>query len=621
MLRYVALVWDSRNQQQGTAAQLAVNRLEATGSPWIRALDQPGLLVITPDANSRLGHSIRLPDGQGVVLGTLFERPASSSAVSMHPCTSVRATEADRLFRTNGESIIRLYWGSYVLFLRDPDARAVTVFRSPMAVLPCFHAVFRGLHVFFSSVPDCVSTRLFAFSINWDCIRAQAACGDYLTNQTALNGLDNLICGESVRIFENKLSRKLVWRPSHIANQRSVRTFGEAVSLVRAQTLLSVSAWASLHKDVIVLLSGGLDSAIVLSCLTRLQHKPNITCVNFHSRDAGDERRFARTMAQRCGVGLIERERATEVDLRMFLDCSRTANPVLNYSACDIEPTCIQLSQELNTSAVFNGELGDNLFGQNIGPEAIAAYMWRNGFGLGLKNVLIDYALLRRVSFWRALKDGIHALREDKRLPYWSMYLYFKNKGTRGGTLVTREVIESYERSLAKFIHPWMFDMASMPPGKFLLVYGALVVTSTAYHSPFAGADDSLFVAPLASQPLVEASLQIPSYFTVHGGRDRAVARAAFAQDLTQEILDRGTGKGTTSIWLRDLVERNKPLMRELLLDGVLVRERILDRKQVEEVLTGEVNKSMNHVADTIEQLYIEAWVRNWMNFETRAAA
>jgi asparagine synthase (glutamine-hydrolysing) len=163
-----------------------------------------------------------------------------------------------------------------------------------------------------------------------------------------------------------------------------------------------------------------------------------------------------------------------------------------------------------------------------------------------------------------------------------------------------------------RFIHPWLRQSRLIAPGAHALLFGLITVTSTTYHSPFSSPTDLPQVSPLVSQPLVEAALHIPAYLHCKNGRDRSVARAAFADVLPTEVLQRGLGKGGPTLWAKDVVENNREFLREYLLSGILVRQRLVDRKKLETVLSPRIAKSTVIVGDIFAKLYIEAWLRKW---------
>ena len=90
------------------------------------------------------------------------------------------------------------------------------------------------------------------------------------------------------------------------------------------------------------------------------------------------------------------------------------------------------------------------------------------------------------------------------------------------------------------------------------------------------------------------------------------MARAAFADVLPPEILQRGLGKGGPGLWIKEVIENNVGFLREFLLDGTLVRRQLIDRTKLETVLSPRIAKSTVIACDIFAKLYIEAWLRAW---------
>jgi asparagine synthase (glutamine-hydrolysing) len=106
--------------------------------------------------------------------------------------------------------------------------------------------------------------------------------------------------------------------------------------------------------------------------------------------------------------------------------------------------------------------------------------------------------------------------------------------------------------------------------------------------------------------------MRIPVYSLIDGGWDRAIARRAFADSLPTEIVRR-RAKGGSTRSAKLLFENNMPFIREFMLNGLLVRERILDRKKLETHLTpGRPVNSSAFGEILIEHLCTEAWLRSW---------
>jgi asparagine synthase (glutamine-hydrolysing) len=133
-----------------------------------------------------------------------------------------------------------------------------------------------------------------------------------------------------------------------------------------------------------------------------------------------------------------------------------------------------------------------------------------------------------------------------------------------------------------------------------------------AYYGSFQWSGDLERILPLISQPLVELCLRIPTYHLIHGGSDRALARRAFEADLPRQIVRR-YAKGRADQNIRNILDANLPFVREILLDGILVRRGLLDRANLELYLSREDSPADFQYNEIVyEHVSTEAWLRKW---------
>ena len=119
---------------------------------------------------------------------------------------------------------------------------------------------------------------------------------------------------------------------------------------------------------------------------------------------------------------------------------------------------------------------------------------------------------------------------------------------------------------------------------------------------------------PLLSQPLVELCLRIPTYVLIRNGMDRATARRAFAPDLPPEIIKR-RNKGRIDQHIRNVLDANLNFVRDVLLNGRLVKEGLLNRRNLEMYLTRERSPADFEYSEILqEQLCVEAWLSRWLD-------
>jgi asparagine synthase (glutamine-hydrolysing) len=623
LFRYIIMTWDVGRPHDCGAARNILGGMESSPASWQCALDRPGIHVAYVTPGNSAYAAIPIGDSRGVILGTLFRTPALSDSRRPTIVRCLSRSNSEEILRSAGRTLISDYWGYYVAVIHYPESARSLVLRSPVSPLACFHVRNGSFNVFFSHLDDCIDCNVTSLSINWDCITAQVMAGDNLTRETGIREIECLECGESLDCWRDGHTRHAYWDPRSFLTERATTHFERAAQAIRNATDYSVHAHSLPHDGILISLSGGLDSSIVLSSLSRASHRPSTTAVTYFSVGSGDERRFARSMADAVQCRLIERPRNRELDFRRFLDCNRTVRPVLNFSAPDVESRDNDLARELNATAIFDGELGDNIFGSHPRPGVLVECWRQYGLRPQFLNVALDYAMLSRRSVWGTLalarREALTIFREPDFSASQEILRSLGAERARSALLATPEAEEHYTKMADRFIHPWFKQSRRIAPGSLGLLFGLINVTSPAFHSPFSGPEDPLRVSPLVSQPLLEIILRMPRHLHFKHAQDRAVARAAFADVLPREILQRGLGKGGPDLWAKEVIENNVGFLREFLLDGVLVSRRLIDRRKLEAVLSSTVAKSTVFAGEIFSKLYIEAWIRNLQQVESRA--
>lgn len=621
MLRYIALAWDAENLRDTADANRLTERIRTTSSEWNEALLAEGLRVFY--SGSRPGVTDVYRIGQdGVVLGTLFERASSSDHIVSTQVASFGAKESTAIISSAGRRLIESYWGWYVAFLCESQTNRKWVLRGPMSDLPCFRTNYNAVTVCFSRLEDCLRIRMLTFTINWRYIAAHVAFGaSARIGDSAINEVSALERGECLAVRGERASVVSYWHPCSVAKSEGFEDPHEAARALRVTTLNCVHSWASRHESILLRLSGGFDSSVVLSCLNSAPTKPRITCVNHYSTGAmGDERRYARTAARHFGSELLERERAHEGTLESIKSVARTTIPILDFADWERHRWEHNEARTRSATAIFTGSLGDVLFERSPRLSPAADYLHRHGIRLPFFRVLLDVAQQRRVSVWhilpRAFCDGmINPPRGT-----WNSFEARAREAVPGSwpNLLYDDTYVELQRDILSFVHPWLHNVTGVPPGK-LWTIAALFVEGF-YERHFRGPNDPEVVAPFISQPLAELCLRIPTYLNVTGGWDRAIARRAFEEDLPAEILARTT-KGSPSPWLREVVDRNVRFIRDFLLGGLLVSQRVLDPQKLEAALPGAPTKTGCAGGHIMNLLYTEAWARAWSEERHTAAA
>lgn len=598
MFRYIALLWDHTIERHAAVAKRLGDGLEARPG-WQAALLAPGLKVFTAGARQGINGRCPLPAQGGVVVGKLFRRQGIDATGS----TDLEFTleEADRLRRTGGRSLIEGFWGRYVAFFRDA-ASGCFVIRDPSGTLPCYRMQHEGVWIVFSWLDDVLSAMpcVRTPAINWEGIEAHILLGLLGGRETALCGIWQVLPGECTLLSPAGASCALAWNAVDIARAAEDPPPTEAATRLRDTVRACAQAWANCYDRILLRLSGGVDSAILLSCLDRGVTSAEVVCLNYHSAGSdSDERAYARLAAVRAGRTLIERERDDGFRLEALIDVARTPTPGHYVGRMGASRTDAELAAAHGASAMFTGGGGDQLFFELRCTWPAADYLKNRGPDIGFAAAAMDAARLGRVSVWQAIRSAVaDCIRPPD--PWQGIGGHLRLVGVAAlQTSCRRE----------RFIHPALVPNPDLPVGKLHQTQD--VTLPFEYYDPCLPDAAPELVNPLLSQPLIELCLRLPTYSLTRGGRGRALARDAFAADIPHEIACRRS-KGGMDEHVALVLARNLTFAKNLLLDGRLVERGILDRKKVEAALSGSPAALSAYVGEVLNCIGVEAWVNRW---------
>ena len=601
MYRYLACVWDSADHRASDFAALLTNRMERD-LEWLTALQAPGAHVWhTPTDASR---ACALSENKGVVLGTLFR---GFDACGRRAADHFTEPESERIVASGGSELIDKYWGRYVAFLRN--AGKVWILRDPTGGLPCYRLVERGVSVFFNDLDDVLRVKLRRNSPNWEFLhRVVCVTGGIQDRATGLEGVTQILGGEAfVHLPQGSTQVDCVWNPYRIA-QDIIEDSQQAEVELRQAVHGVVDAWASCYPRMLLSLSGGLDSSIVAECLARASTKPDVSAFNYYDPAGADsdERRYASLVAGHVGIALREVERRPTWQVGPLLASARPAPSPGNHMSF-IEPASVEnaLANDHGARVVITGFGGDQLFVQET-PLATIDYARRAGWGPALWRAAMDEARMERASVWEVLKNAFRGRPSDAKV---------LSRVGANRSLMNLEFLEGVQRAETTLHEPrWpsasdvgarAARRTAVGPGK------AFQIQQLSYpaplHNPLSPLSAPEYVSPLMSQPLMETCLRIPTYIHTRGGERRSLARQAFRSALPPEIINRWT-KGGYEEQIAELLQHNARFVKETLLDGELMRRRILDRTRVEEWLSGRPTRLATANSEVWDYIFFEAW-------------
>lgn len=577
--------------------------LETRHASWTEVYVGPGLSVLILKSPPTAPRVALLEKDAGVVVGALFSRDQEPPA----PFARLGPTESARIVASGGQELISQYWGSYVAFVRDSRDMCVNVIRDPCGASSCFVTNCEGIDVLCSFVDDIADLPGVKLSVDWDSISA-FFLSNYLVNErTGLAELSELLPGQRMtwRAGE-KPKRSWVWDPVAIAREPNRQPYDQARDEFRATTTRCVEAWARSCGTILIRMSGGLDSSIVAALVRRVRTN-TVLAVHFVGRGyESSELAFAREAAAFSDIPLIEQTlEERDIGFRGAASGPRLARPTRELLGADADALLVSVCEASGSQSVFSGHGGDSIFLQrSIAKDALADYLRLNGSGRDTWNVAYDTSMLLQSSIWYLTKDAISKLVRRRR---WDPDEAMESSKASPHQPLTSHCIGSLPSDVLSSV--WVNEARGLPNGKAEQLRA--IVALRHYHGTRGHVLTHNAIHPLISQPLVELSLQTPTYVFGTGGSDRALERDAFAELIPKSIAQRfDKGFVNHSAIARVVGDLNQ--VRDLVLNGVCLSQGILDRDRVSQLLTPDQLMRGDGLGSVLDLIAVESWIAAW---------
>lgn len=248
-------------------------------------------------------------------------------------------------------------WGSYLAFTVD-DA-SVEIARAALTGMPIYWTRFEDGFLLWNDL-ELVAPMLGIGSFDWQFIAGTLAYANLRTERTGLEGVSELLPGSCAKFLAEESAVQTLWTPWKAVSQPDLRPVAELALDLERRFLGCLRGWCGNRSDILLELSGGLDSSIVAAGLSSAQ--ANFSAVTFVSSGAdGDERPYARAVAAHCGAELLEMPHAdTGIDL-VSLPPVLHARPSA-YGVLGGIDDAFESAFPVSDAAIFGGIGGDNIF-------------------------------------------------------------------------------------------------------------------------------------------------------------------------------------------------------------------------------------------------------------------
>jgi asparagine synthase (glutamine-hydrolysing) len=485
--------------------------------------------------------------GHGLLLGKVFDREGVriSARIDLDP-------SAERVI----PALLQRVWGHYVALLFSD--RTVRVIRDPSGGIDCIYALDAREGFIVSDIVLAIELGLYRRCVDWEAIAHGLQFPFMKIQRTALKQINELLPGCELRIEGPRCAVHTAWSPWQFVVPEARHVEARSASLgVRTAVDHAVRALSSLERRHMVELSGGLDSSIVSMCLADSAGEA-VFCTMVMPVTGTDESAYAKTVTDALGQPLLAIEVRPESARIQFPVQPSSVRP----STGILQDASNQLWDPLGTQhridSFFSGGGGDSIFCYLKTASPAADAFLERGVSAGLVAVH-ELSLLHQCTFWKAGRLAFRKLRQ----PGASGWKHDR-------TLLNPDCLVDQSEP-----HPWMQPPGRALPGDREKIHDLIGTQLFREATPRASGKPTYF--PLLSQPVMEACLRVPSWMWISKGRDRAIARQAFADALPAAIAGRRS-KGSYTGYLAAVFSRNKQQMRTLLMEGALSTHGLLDR-------------------------------------------
>jgi asparagine synthase (glutamine-hydrolysing) len=574
--RYIALASFESQRRDGDTQSIALI-LHDLGLQ--RRFSSPAISVFT-SADTPVAS---LPGG-GILIGYLFSqdgipytgRPQSSG------CSS--AEEMQRYFLEN-------CWGEYVL-VQSPseDEQSLMVTRDPSGGVPCVYAVGESSGFITSDISLATSLSLYHRQIDWDFIAQCLTYPHIKSGRTGLIGVKELLPGSSLQLRGAKVATEAAWSPWNFVctdvRQKDVQT---AAAAIREAVSTVVRTWASTDESILLELSGGIDSSIVGTCLRETPARV-VCCTLVTAVPGADERQYAQLIADYLHTELCVEELPFERAQFEFALPDDSVTPRIGPLQHAIDQTMADAGERYGVKSFFSGGGGDTVFCFLKGAAPAADAFREFGLAAGI-TAIRDLSELHQCTFWKAGRLTLRKLlRSPKTLP------------KANSTFVASKTAPEPPQ------HPWFDVKSDALPGDRERIFD--LAGTQIFMDAVPRRSKRRLRMPLLSQPVMEACLRAPSWMWIAEGRNRAVARLAFADRLPRAILSRRS-KGTFMGYLGSAYRRSKNQMEDFLLGGQLEAHDLLDTGELRRYFASDHPSDARVFTRIFDLCMIENWARH----------
>ena len=515
------------------------------------------------------------------------------------------------LYRRHGPEMLHRLDGMFALVIYDRSAGALFLARDRLGQKPLWYALLRDRIVFASEAKALLLHPAVDTTADPSALTSYLTTGYIPAPASAFQGLRKLAPGHHMTIAAAPATAIRYWSPTAAQPPPDA---AQAPTIVRDCVLSAVSTRMAADVPLGALLSGGIDSSIVVAAMCAAAGRAGgvrTFTAGFHQA-AFDERPAARRLARHCGTDHTELLVRPDLTGAVDLVVSAYDAPFADSSALPTFLICREARRHVTVALAGDG--GDEVF---AGYDRYRAVRLADAIGPG-RYFLARLAarLLRPLAPHNERNRLRRFLRFADALPYPLATQYFMHR-----RLFSPD-------DLRRLLAPEFLETVDVgaPASWFVELYEATdldcEVARAQRHDMLTYLPDDVLVktdiasmasslelrAPFLDHRVAALGLSLPAGWKIRGRRGKAILRDAFADMLPSEILHRP--KRGFAVPLGDWL-RNELLgeLKETLLDSSLA-ERAIFRP---DALLGLINDHVSGRADHRHRLWALLVLARWL--------
>ncbi|WP_158501012.1 asparagine synthase family protein [Sphingobium indicum] len=538
---------------------------------------------------------IKIDRGRVIIVGDLFHRFGSGPSLDKLEPSLGASILADPM-----RTLLARFWGAYLAIWTDGDA--VIVMRDPSGLLPCCYTVHEQLVAFASDPQTLFGFTLVRPSIDWDGVANLLYADDLAQVRTGLGGVADLLAGSVARVDANGCGQTSCWSPWQFVDRGGKEDSQPHIDRLRRAVEQCTRGWSSSFSKVLLAVSGGLDSSIVASCL---DPKIDRECVTMATADPrGDETDYARELCKSLSLRLSCFHYCLEDADVLTSAVAHLPRPGARTPMIAFDAAIIRHADHIGADLFLTGAGGDNIFYLTHSVRPVIDRFLAEGISSGLFDTIRDIARITETSLLEVAGHALRFLSRRCRKYEWR----------NDGSFLHADCLAELRGKRPD--HPWLAAPPDALPGKAGHI--AMITRAQQYLHGYDRGLPFTSVAPLLSQPVVEATLRIPTWVACEGGIDRSAARRGFESRIPTNILRRQT-KGGPDAFAIQILRSNMELVRDRLLTGRLASNGIVDIAAVDAALAPErLGRDATYVR-LLLLLDTEAWIDGWLTRDAGA--